>query len=332
MTATIEKTPFKGPLFIVGFGRSGTKLLRAILNANTQITIPNVESNVLPMWIMQENRYGDLSVKQNFKRFYANAVNEPFFIHMKQRRNVISLNDWYSGCSKHHVEDVFEVMIKYYSGYTQGQIWGDKSPANTRYISRIKKKFPQSKFIHIVRDVRDCCASAKKAWKSNVYRTAQRWANTVQEARNASFDMRNDYFEIKYEDLIQDPENSIKAICRFLSVAYDKNMLTLNKSTEKFGDAAGSTQIISTNKNKYKEKLTPKEISGIETIARSGLKRHGYVCAFNGPGRPLSKTRMRRYRVQDGAYHIMRNIRDKGVTDAVIFTWKFFRMNTIIGN
>ncbi len=113
MTATIEKTPFKGPLFIVGFGRSGTKLLRSILNANTQISIPDVESNVLPMWIMQENRYGDLSVKQNFKRFYADAVNEPFFIHMKQRNNIISLNDWYSGCREHEVEHLFEVLIKY---------------------------------------------------------------------------------------------------------------------------------------------------------------------------------------------------------------------------
>ena len=190
---------FKGPLFIVGFGRSGTKLLRSILNANKNIAIPDVESNILPMWIMQESKYKDLSLMENFKKFYDNAMHEPFFAYMKQRNDVISLYDWYFACRKHEVSDLFEVLIKYYSNYSNGQIWGDKSPANTRYISLIKDKFPDSKFIHSVRDVRDCCVSAQKAWKSNVYRSAQRWSDSVRQVRKACYGIDEHYHEIKYE-------------------------------------------------------------------------------------------------------------------------------------
>ena len=68
----MTKEHFKGPLFIVGIPRSGTKLLRGLLDEHPMIGIPPIEIEFLPYWEKRWRDFGDLSDPYMFSKFYKN--------------------------------------------------------------------------------------------------------------------------------------------------------------------------------------------------------------------------------------------------------------------
>ena len=76
---------FTGPLFIVGLPRSGTKLLRSLLNNHPEIGIPGAESQFLPYLYRRWAQFGDLSDSAKFHNFYAYATKLPYFVYMRQQ-------------------------------------------------------------------------------------------------------------------------------------------------------------------------------------------------------------------------------------------------------
>jgi hypothetical protein len=283
------------------------------------------------MWLLSK-RGIDFSEPATFQQFYAQAIQEPFFMYMRDRDHCINATQWRENCSDFSVAGVFEGLMKFYCDVQPGGIWGDKSPSNTKHIDLIKDAFPTAKFIHIVRDARDCCASARKAWKSNLYRNAQRWTECVRSADESAKRFPDDYHLIKYEDLIDAPENEIRRACEFLKVPFDSKMLRLEVAPEQVGSAAGSTKIVSGNSQKYKSTLSSREIQNIEKIAVECLGRFGYPCSYSGPAQQLTSFQLKLYRLSDGMRHIVRNTREKGLYKSLVFTWKFFRMNSKIKN
>ena len=79
MSKEINKTNiFSGPLFIIGMYRSGTKLLRILLNQSPRIIIPVVESCFIPYLI---NKFGDSPQFENdneFQNFYKSLTKTSF--------------------------------------------------------------------------------------------------------------------------------------------------------------------------------------------------------------------------------------------------------------
>src|SRR3712207_7075395 len=101
--------------------------------------------------------------------------------------------------------EVFEALVRHDVGAPRGSdlIWGDKSPMYTEHIGLLAELYPQARFIHIVRDARDCCLSAHNAWRKNMVRWAQRWAEGVTKARADGRRIPDRYLEIRYEDLLE---------------------------------------------------------------------------------------------------------------------------------
>jgi hypothetical protein len=317
---------FKGPLFIVGYGRSGTKLLRSLLNGHSHIAIPDIETNFLPKWISEWESYGDLEEFHNFKKFYLIARREPFFYYQRERGNVINVKDWYKSCLSFDTGSVYEALVKHYLPTTA--IWGDKSPNHSRHMSAIKRTFPDAKFVHIVRDVRDCCLSAKRAWKTNFYRCAQRWQDTLQDISKQICHLgKGNIIEIRYEDLLENTDATLRKICRFLELDFEKSMLELENSPERIGDAAGKNTVIRGNRNKYLKQLNLRQIEKLERIAVTGLKRYGYPYAYNGNPIRVPQMAMLLYKLKDGFNHLVRNYKDKGLAEGFRFTYQFFTYN-----
>jgi hypothetical protein len=317
---------FSGPLFLIGYGRSGTKLLRSILNNHSHIGIVDIETNFLPKWISEWEAFGNLKVPDTFHRFYRIVCKDPFFYYMRKRGDLINEKIWFSACKKYDVASVFEALIKYYM--PNKKIWGDKSPNNTKHISVIKEIYPQAKFIHIVRDVRDCCLSANKAWKSNIYRCAQRWDDTLLEFNNQIKHMNaDDIFIIKYENLLENPIERISCMCKFLEIQFENEMLKINKFTENVGGAAGKKKIIGSNKDKYLEKMSGKQIHRIEKIAINSIKKLNYEHTYEGPQKKVPKLLMIIFRLRDGFNHLLRNSKEMGLCSSINFIYKFFYSN-----
>ncbi len=316
---------FNGPLFIVGMPRSGTKLLRSLLNRHSCIRLTMVETEFLPYWVKNWDRFGDLSDKKNFEKFYNFSIKLPYFRYMRDNGKLISCSDWYERCSIFSISDVFEALIKNDVGIKdKSQIWGDKSPSYIRHIRLIKEIFPYAKFIHIIRDVRDYCLSINYAWNKNMLRAAQRWTDNVMQCRIDATSFQDDYLEIRYEDLISDPESILIKICKFLGLNFEQNMLQLNKPTEEVGSAKGYIGIYSNNKNKYLTKMDKKIRNKIESIAADLLQDLGYEIAYDGKSIRLSSIKMRFYQILDGINTLKYFYRERGLLNGSTFWFRSF--------
>jgi Sulfotransferase family len=306
---------FTGPLFVVGMPRSGTKLLRDLLRGHPLIRIPPTESNLLPRWAAEWHRFGDLSDRQRFAAFYRRTVGAPYFLLMeKHTGGPIPEELWYSSCRGFGPAEVFEALIRHDVGAAPDTdlVWGDKSPTYTQHIALLGSLFPQARIIHIVRDVRDCCLSLRAAWGKNMIRGAQRWADGVMKARRDAELVAGRYLELRYEDLLADPERELRRCCEFLGLEYDSSLVELRYSTEHIGAARGAHAIVATNVRKFERMLDPRTRRRIEGVAAEALRAFGYDVNYAGRVRRVPPPLMAYYRLLDSVSFVRAQSRRSG--------------------
>lgn len=318
--------PFNGPLFIVGMPRSGTKLLRSILNQHPRISIPDIETEFLPYWVRHWTTFGDLSNREIFGRFFARCQALPFFVYAGETGKPVNVDRWYAACTNFGTAGVFEALICSYLGIQQGhgRIWGDKSPSYVTHLHTLTELYPTARFIHIVRDARDHCLSVHRAWGKSMLRAAQRWSDDVTSARSAGQLLGDRYFELRYEDLIADPRITIMQICTFLGTEYSPQMLVLPEPTENLGNTKGVRGIVADNAGKYGQELDAATRERIESIAGDTLRETGYDCAVTKEPLRLSSGRMRWLQFIDGLQLLRFSAKDRGVLGSIRFVLRYF--------
>ena len=310
---------FNGPLFIIGYPRSGTKLLRDLLNQNPNIGIPTIETNFIPKMI---NKYGNppnFDKDETFDNFYKEIRKTVFWRLVNKDKIEISKKYILDRSNRNSWSSIFETIFRYYApeNRNQGFIWGDKTPVYLDKILFIKKIFPKAKFIHIIRDPRDCCLSERKTWGKNIFRTAELWRKRIMKARDDSKSIENDYTEIFYEDLISRTELVIKELCGFISREYDVKMIRLKKPSENLGDTKGETTIISHNKGKYIYELNNNEIKRIEEITYPLIKKLNYTFVNDVSFKPLNRYSLFILKIFDVISMTKFNVSDKGFFNGI---------------
>ena len=226
------------PFFIIGSGRCGTTLLRRILQANADIHIPP-EFCMLPRVVRMFRRENYASWERlvclsleiietapDFPTFEISLTDlrESLLLVPEERRSLACILDRFycyhadragSGC----------------------KTWGDKTPGNTFRMDRIHSVFPKLRAIHLLRDGVDVTASFLKAeLYTAVAPAAVRWATAVKVARAFGMRHKEQFLEIRYEKLVQSPENTVNEICGFLDIEYDANMLSSIEHVPQMGD------------------------------------------------------------------------------------------------
>jgi hypothetical protein len=277
-----------GPVFIVGMPRSGTKLLRGLLNQSSDVHILDIETDFFPFLVRWVRQHGEPLDAASFARLYGVMRNAPYFAH-RNERVPFSWQQWRIWCDRFDAAGLFEGFVRYETDSPRERdlLWGDKSPGYIRHIDLLLENFPEARIVHIVRDVRDYCASIRKAWNKDVRRAAFLWARDVGAAhRRCQDDPR--YLEVRYEDLLQVPELQMRRICEFLSIKFVDAMVRLKAPAENLGDATGSLEIVRDNFAKFTNKLTAREIRDIESLAFDTMSLLGFE--------PLHATRPRAMR------------------------------------
>lgn len=139
------------------------------------------------------------------------------------------------------------------------------------HFDRLLKIWPDAKFIKILRDGRDVARSCiGMKWAGNLWRGADRWI----EAERIWGDLAQSlpperYIEFKYEDLITEPAVVLGRICEFMGVAYDPAMLTYPENTTY---STPDPKLVS----QWRKKLSEKEIQLIEARIAPMLAARGY--------------------------------------------------------
>jgi hypothetical protein len=285
-------------LFIVGMPRSGTKLLRDLINRHSRISIPDVETLFYPHFIQ---KFG-LEFPRGEKRQEILQVfyNMPFWDFNRDREvNISAFEEGFSECTSW--ADFYRLIAFYFGPDKEGSdgklIFGDKSPNYIYHIKLLNDVVRNAKFIHIVRDPRDYCLSMRKTWNKNIFRAAHRWKQGMQSTKE--FQGADNYLEVKYEQLTSETHEVIERICEFIGVTYEPTMVTLSKPSENYGDAKGMSKVVSSNSEKFKSLMTEKEISRIEELTLPEIANKEYKALFAKKDREALKINIVYWRILD---------------------------------
>jgi len=319
---------WEGPLFIVGMPRSGTKLLRGLLSKHPRIRILAAETDFLSFMEEWIERHGNPVSAEVFERFAAELQAGNYF-NFRHESKPFRWQEWRAACNGHFdVGGLFEGFARYELDAERGSglIWADKSPAYIRHIPLIFRHFPGARIVHIVRDVRDHCVSMRKTWGKDLRRSAWRWGRDVLRAHRQCVSMPERCIELKFEQLLQNPELQMRRICLFLDLPFSSELTQLAESVEGRGDAAGRTDIVRDNFRKFETRLTPKEIAAIESLAWNAMASLGYQPLHATGQIQLPAMMQRLLKLKDAAHLVGAGMHRRGIGAAIRFHTAHRRM------
>lgn len=305
---------FEGPIFIVGRPRSGTKLLRDLLNRHSEISIPFWESAFIPDYREKVLALGRLDNQKNLETLIDWLGNTEFYREITGDQGYPQLTKelWLSSVRQPSYAGVVAALFQLYAGFDGKRIWGDKYPHYMLHMPLLKELFPDAKFIHIIRDVRDNCLSNMKTWGKRPLRSAQLWVESIAQCRRDASRLGQDYCEVKYESLLQAPEVEIRKLCSFLGVDFEPTMTSLARPAENLGDTRNAAQIVRSNMEKWRNEFSPDVVKQIEEISFQLLQDLGYPLLYANRQTRLTPGRLLLFKVVDAWKRFRFDCSDQG--------------------
>ena len=319
-----------GPLFIVGMPRSGTKLLRGLLNRHPKIRIPDIETDFFPFLVTWVAKNGEPESDTAFAELFEQMRGATYFTYRRDAQP-FTWREWQARCPNFSAAGLFEGFIRYETGATRsdGVIWGDKSPSYVRHIKLLLDHYPTARVIHIIRDVRDYCVSMRQAWNKDIRRAAFQWGLDVGAAHPLCLANPHRCIEIRYEELLQDPEPQMRRLSDFLGLEFTPEMTQLKRPAEQRGDATGQVEIVRTNFSKFGERLSAREVRDVEGLAYDTMKLLGYSPTRAIRQRRMSRVEQKIRRVRDAAHLVLRGARGRGLAHALKFHLSHVRLSRL---
>ena len=201
--------------FVVGMARSGTTLLRMMLDAHSELAIPPETQ-----WTPALKAFNQGGVESAIETMVRDEEWESFKLPAEEfaRR----LRD----AHPENFGDILRLFYEFYAERRGKQRWGDKTPYYSFVMRVIQRHLPEASFVHIVRDGRDVALSmVPLGFGPNSYaEAAELWSRTLESTRLQAPDLRS-YVEVGYEELVRDPAAVLEGLCEFLELDWEPSML-----------------------------------------------------------------------------------------------------------
>jgi hypothetical protein len=285
-------TPF---VFIVGCARSGTTLLQRVVDAHPRIAItPELH------WITDSfrdrkwlGRHGRVTSEQvatlvEHKRF------RQFEFTPEQFHGLLDPGE--PASYRRFLERLFGL----YARLKGKGLVGNKTPAYVKRIPTLHSTWPEARFVHLIRDGRDVCLSVLN-W-DHAYKTAGRysmwavdpvtttalwWERKVRLGRQGKQRLGpGQYYEMRYEELVSDPDDACALLCKFLGLPYDAAMLRFHEGrmrNEPGLDAKKAWLPITPGLRNWRTQLPAEDVERFEAAVGRLLDELGYPRAFPSP-------------------------------------------------
>jgi len=204
--------------FVVGVTRSGTTLLRLMLDAHPQLAVPP-ETHFLPD-LISTCKTGPVTADRCTQAIVSHRRWPDFQLDADELRERLRAT---AGL------DVTACARGFYELYAERagkERWGDKTPGYLRRMRTIAKVLPEARFVHLIRDGRDVAVSitALHFGADTVRQAAERWVKRIDDGRAKGARVSH-YLEIRYEDLVLEPEPTLRQICDYVELPWDPRML-----------------------------------------------------------------------------------------------------------
>lgn len=303
--------------FIVGLPRTGSTLLRTILNKSDRVCI-TMETHFLHRYSRigkkkKINQYGSLQQDANVERllndFFSpeNARWKDFWAWLTKnvdkedfRRRLLS--------TSRTDQDIFDLLMQVYTEWKKGavtddMILGEKTSANIYYIPSLIEWYPSMKIIHTFRDPRGIFLSAAKLAKAGKWGVRKKISGLPDQMVNPAIDFgmamyvskrwweaaklhqeyqrqySDRYMLVRFEDMLQDPEKNIRSVCDFLKIPFGLSMV---EEVNVVGSSYSSQRIVPGGfdqkaADRWREHIHPFFDTWFALLGAKKLKTFGYV-------------------------------------------------------
>jgi sulfotransferase family protein len=275
----VTATPGGPPLFVLGVRRSGTTLLRVMLDRHSELAVPD-ESYFVPQLADRHLRH----------------VDPDEFV--DDLRRIDTLAEWEVPLDKIRLRlsermPIGAAIATVYAVYAEERgkpRWGDKTPMYMQNLRLLQRLFPDARFVHLIRDGRDAAMSflsvppgvMTETWMQprSVAGFACQWRTEVRAAQRLGRRVGAErYLEVRYEDLVEDVEPTLRRISAFAGLPYESAMT----------DYVGKVQDVSAKPHQqslrqpptaglrdWRLQMLPADVGAFDQIAGDLLAELGY--------------------------------------------------------
>ena len=281
----------------MGCHRSGTNLLYDMLLSSGGFAIYR---GYLPIYKILIPRFGSMEKRANREKILQTWLRSKGFRRTGLDAEQLSarlLNECRNG------GDFIRVVMDAVAQSQQAQRWAVYDPDNVLYIEQVKRDIPNALFVHIIRDGRDIALSLKKMggftplpWDrsqpDSLVATSLYWEWMIDKGREHGRKFPADYIEIRYEDLITSPQETLGRLGGFIDhdLDYDRiqraGLGRLSETNSSFREE-GAKETISPL-GRWKERLAPEDVAAIEATVGECLQENGYELTRPAAGRDRS--------------------------------------------
>ena len=271
------------PVVILGVSRSGTTLLKEMLDQHPSLAIPPESYFIPQLW----DRHGEWPDPERFVTDIGRLARvREWGVTPADVRERISERPSFA--------DAIRAIYQAYADTRGKPRFGDKTPAYMQRLDVLERAFPDAQYVHLVRDGRDAGLSfieMRRRPRFNWARPrslaafAALWRREVEGARRFGRELApGRYLELRYEDLVADPELTLRELCGFLGLEFDPGMLgyqrrqgarTLPDHTRLVQPPAPGRQ--------WREQMALGDVECFEAIAGRLLAELGYQRAHPEP-------------------------------------------------
>lgn len=277
------------PVFMIGTQRSGSNLLRLMLNELPDIAAPH-PPHILQRLMPLVPGYGDLERAENFALLVDDVCRLVELNPVPWEGVALDRAEVARRCRERSLVAVFGAVYAIAAEAWGKRNWCCKSLANIHYLTEIEAYFgEQARYIYLFRDGRDVAVSFRKAvvGEKHFYHIAREWAGTQRLAlRFRESIPASRFISLRYEDLVTDPETTMRDLCRFLDVPFRRSMLEFYKSEEAQRAAGASAlwenvirPVMRDNTGKFRREAAEEDIRIFESVAGDVLDALGYARA-----------------------------------------------------
>ena len=285
-----------------------------MINQHPEIGVPQ-ESHTYNHFYNIRHLYGDLAVRKNQELLLRDIVR---FGDVRLWSPALDIEDASRKISGPGFAAVFDAMMTSWANSQGKSGWGEKTPSHIDFVDPILEHFPDIKLVHITRDPRDVCLSMIRArfGPKNYFAAATAWNKYLSKMTDLKERSTNrKIIEIRYEDLLADPESVLKILCTEIGVDYSDSMQDYYNDQHPYNTDATNLEnlrkpLMTDNAGKWRREFSPQAIETIESITAAHMAHYGY-----SPSRDIlpeiSKPKQLLYKLDNRLKRIVSMIRNR---------------------
>lgn len=268
------------PIFVVGLPRSGTTLLSTILDAHPEIAI-SPETH-----FYTRCRPGSGGYVEDPADVLDCLLAQPGVRDMDLDGEEVDRLRRLTRCREEpEPAGLLHALLEVYAERRGTSAWGEKTPNHLWHLDAISADFPEGVIVAIVRDPRDVWLSVRDMpWsRDSLPEHALAWRRAARVTERYRREHGSRFLEVRYEDLLEEPETEVRKICSFLEARYRPEMLVLDEASDAPVDPdrepwkeKAARPIDPTNKEKWRTEMSPADRFLIQRITGSALAAKGY--------------------------------------------------------